>query len=164
MKDDQRSLTTSDLDRLGELFGCGIFERENAGHTLFRSAVVEMIICLHESLQTAAKENVRINFVDDVLIRPDVADVTDAVRMIRDACCHTASGRSHVNSPLTRALFFVILRGGLGHASANISGFAYVNDYADDIAIFFGKNRLYLTRHALRAYLEARTALEPLLR
>jgi hypothetical protein len=163
MNDEQRSLTKSDLDRLGVLFECGILLPENVQHVLFRSAVVEMIICLHESLTTAKNENLRVNFVEHVLIRPDVADVTDAVRMIRDACCHTASGRSHINSPRTRAIFYVMARGGHGHASANIGGFSYMNDYADDIAIFFGKNRLYLQRHAWRAYQEARKALEPLL-
>jgi hypothetical protein len=37
------------------------------------------------------------------------------------------------------------------------------SDYTDDIAVFYGKNRLYLKRHIVRAFEEASTKLRPLI-
>jgi len=36
-------------------------------------------------------------------------------------------------------------------------------DYDDDVAIFYGTNRLYLKRHIIRALHEAQEQLEPML-
>lgn len=35
------------------------------------------------------------------------------------------------------------------------------SDYEDDIAVFYGRNRLYFKRHIVRAYTEAKQLLAP---
>jgi hypothetical protein len=100
----------------------------------------------------------RINFTDDVLPHGDVQDVTDVARAVRDGLCHITSGRSHIGTPNIRLKLSRSLRVG---TSVVLEGFPIVNDYADDIAIHVGRNRLYMKRHIERAFDEVVRALEP---
>lgn len=44
-----------------------------------------------------------------------------------------------------------------------LDDFELRSDYADDVAVFYGKNRLYLKRHIVRAFEEACSLLGPYL-
>jgi hypothetical protein len=137
-----------------------LMDDSNLHHLLHASALTELLICLHELMKVAAKAGVGVHFTDDVLIDGDVKDVTDAVRVMRDACCHISSGRRQVNSPKTRNTFYRIIG---KKRSANMDGFILQADYVDDIAYFYGKHRLYRSRHLDRAFDEVVTALRPLI-
>ncbi len=46
---------------------------------------------------------------------------------------------------------------------AKIGDLELKSEYEDDIAVFYGKNRLYFNRHIVRAFKEAKVQLQPLL-
>ncbi len=89
-----------------------------------------------------------------------VHDITDAVTAVRDACCHIDSYKRLFEVGGGRGAYNVIY----GKATlAKLGNLELRSDYVDDIAYFYGKNRLYINRHIVRAFKEAREILRPML-
>ena len=150
----------SNISRISVLLSCKIFEPANSGHPLQQSAFIELMICLRDLLHKAEKYGARISFTDDVLTNPYVHDVTDAVRSIRDACCHIDSFKRDFDANGNRGSYLVAY----GKCNlAKINDLELKSDYDDDIAVFYGQNRLYFNRHIVRAFNEAQTVLAPFL-
>jgi hypothetical protein len=102
----------------------------------------------------------RISFHDDVLENEYVHDVSDAIRAVRDACCHIDSFKRHFDENNNRGSFMVAY----GKCNlAKIGDLELKSEYEDDVAVFYGKNRLYFRRHIIRAFEEAKAQLQPLL-
>src|SRR5215204_4396057 len=81
-----------DILRIRKVMESGIFEPENRKHPLRQSAFTEVIILLHDLLQKAKLQNLRVAFTDDVDTSLwDVRDITDLVRHVRDGVCHIDS-------------------------------------------------------------------------
>jgi uncharacterized Fe-S cluster-containing protein len=102
----------------------------------------------------------KINFDDDVMKNEYVNDVSDAIRAVRDACCHINSFKRIFDENKNRGSFNVV------YGKCNFMKMGDLdlkNDYEDDIAVFYGKNRLYFKRHIVRAFKEARELIEPLI-
>jgi len=137
-----------------------LMDDANLQHLLHASALTELLICLHELMKAAAKAGVPVQFTDDILVEGDVTNISDAIRVMRDACCHISSGRRQVNSPRTRNSFYLIIG---KKRSANMDGFILQGDYVDDIAYFYGKHRLNRYRHLDRAFDEVVSALTPVI-
>lgn len=151
----------TNIRRIQELLGCGIFEPKHASNPLQQSAFIELMICLRDLLHKAEQYAQRINFTDDVLQNKYVSDVTDAVTALRDACCHINSFKRTFDDQGGRGSYMVVYgKGGL----LKLGDLELRSDYADDIAYFYGKNRLYMNHHIIRAFQEARNILGPLLR
>ena len=148
------------IDRITELINCGIFNDGNRGHVLFWSAFIELMICLRDLLRKSEKYATRISFTDDILTNDYVKDVHDAVVAMRDAGCHIDSYKKHLGKPQYRASFIVVRGKG---KPFSIGGIEPSSDYEDDLTFFHGMNRLYMKRHILRAFEEAKTLLIPLL-
>ncbi len=149
------------IDRFAQLINCGIFNDGNRNHVLFWSAFIELMICLRDLLRKAEKYATRISFTDDVLTNDYVKDVNDAVVAMRDAGCHIDSFKKYLGRPQYRASFMVVK----GRAKLlSIGDVELAADYEDDMAFFHGTNRLYMRRHILRAFEEAKTLLIPLLK
>lgn len=148
------------INRFETLVSCGIFEDDNRGHVLFWSAFIELMICLRDLLGKAEKYATRISFKDDILTNNYVKDVHDAVVAMRDAGCHIDSYKKHLGKPQYRASFIVVRGKG---KPFSINGIEPSSDYEDDLAFFHGVNRLYMKRHILRAFEEAKAILMPLL-
>ncbi len=77
-----------DIQRIEQLLSCGIFQLKKAGNVLQQSAFIDLMICLRDLLRKVERYATRISFTDDILVNNDVRDVTDAVTVVRDACCH----------------------------------------------------------------------------
>jgi hypothetical protein len=148
------------IRRIEELLSCGIFEPRNSGNTLQSAAFIELVICLRDLLHKTEKYAKRISFADDVMTNDYVHDITDAVTAVRDACCHIDSFKRHFDDRGNRGSFVVVY--GKGNL-AKIGDLELRSDYADDIAFFYGKNRLYINRHIVRAFKEAQALLAPIL-
>ena len=148
------------MRRIHQLLDCGIFKPANHQHILMQSAFIDLMICMRDLLHKTAKYAQRVSFDDDILKNDYVNDVTDAVTAIRDACCHINSFKQHFDVPQHRGSFMVVNGAG---ALLQINDFRLSSDYKDDIAFFYGKNRLYFHRHIMRAFEEAVTKLEPML-
>ena len=148
-----------DIRRIEELLSCGIFE--SAGSRILRSAAfIELMICLRDLLHKTEKYAKRISFTDDVITNEYVHDITDAVTALRDACCHIDSFKRLFDDRGNRGIFNVIYGKG---TFMKIDDFEVKSDYEDDTAFFYGKNRLYMKRHIVRAFKEAAELLAPML-
>lgn len=147
----------TDIQRIRDLIGSRIFDQP---HPLQASAFIDLMICLRDLLYKAEQYASRVAFTDDILINERVKDVTGAVTAVRDACCHIDSVTRVFDTRGNRGSHMV----GYGKGTLLKSGdLEMKSDYADEIAIFYGKNRLYLKRHIVRAFEEARAMLEPLI-
>jgi hypothetical protein len=150
----------SSIFKINSLLSCGIFDSANVGNILQSSAFTELIICLRDLLYKTEKYAKRISFTDDIIINKFVNDITDAVTAVRDACCHLNSFKNIFDDQGNRGSFVVI------YGKDNFANFGDVevkSEYEDDIAIFFGENRLYFNRHIVRAFKEATALLSPIL-
>src|SRR3989304_6845805 len=148
------------IHRIEELLSCGIFEPANARNILQPAAFIELMICLRDLLHKTEKYANRLSWADDVMTKEYVHDITDAVTAVRDACCHIDSFKRLFDDRGNRCSFMVIYG---KRKLAKIGDLELKSDYEDDIAFFYGKNRLYMNRHIVRAFKEARALLKPML-
>jgi hypothetical protein len=147
----------SNFRRIDAILGCGIFSPQGAKSPLYLSALTELMIRLHDTLGKASAAGCPIDFVDDVMVRGDVVGVRSLVAFIRNAVCHISSG-NHKHDEADARISFSTCHGKC--CLAEINGVRIEGEYPDDVAFFFGPQRLYLVRHVVRAYKEARSALE----
>ena len=146
------------IGRIDELLNSGIFAQQNSQHLLQQSAFIELMICMRDLMYKAEKYAERISFVDDVLQNNYVKDVTGAITAVRDACCHIDSFKQLFDERGNRGAFNV------AYGKCNfmkIGDLELNSEYEDDVAIFYGANRLYLKRHIGRAFQEAQAKLAP---
>lgn len=149
-----------DIRTIDNLLGCGIFAPEKAGHPLYRAAFVEMLIALRDLMYKTEKYASRISFTDDVKVTDKITDVTGLIKYVRDALCHPDIDNHYLESGNIKATFNVVFGKG---ALLKMGDFEQSNPYQDDTCFFFGSQRIFLRRHILRAYEEAKTKLGPLL-
>lgn len=150
----------SSIDRIQELFSSGIFNLQSRGNPLQKSAFIELMICLRDLMYKTENHAQRIDFTDDVLTNEYVKDVTDAITAVRDACCHINSFKKRFDDRGNRGSYII------AYGECNVGTIGDIelkSEYQDDIAVFYGRNRLYFSRHILRAFNEATALLEPLL-
>ncbi len=148
------------IHRVTQLIDSGIFNSNNGGHPLQQSAFIDLMICMRDLMHKAEKYTKRVDFVEDVLTNNYVKDVTDAITAIRDACCHIDSFKKNFDSNGNRGEYMV------AYGKCNLlrmGDFEAKGEYEDDVAVFYGRNRVYLRRHILRAFHQAQAQLQPLL-
>ncbi len=150
----------SNIRRISELLSCQIFELANQGHILQSSAFIDLMICLRDLMYKTEQYARKINFKDDVMKNEHVNDVSDAIKEVRDACCHIDSFKRNFDENKNRGSFMVAYGKCI---LMKIGDLELKNDYEDDIAVFYGKNRLYFKRHIVRASNEAQELIEPLI-
>ena len=146
----------TNIRRIQELRGSGIFDSNNAGHVLLQSAFIDLMISMRDLMYKTEKYAERISFADDILPNEYVKDVTGAITAVRDACCHIDSFKKLFDERGNRGSFMVVY--GKGNL-IKIGDLELKSEYEDDTAIFYGKNRLYLKRHIVRAFQEAQVKL-----
>lgn len=150
----------SDLQRIQAILACGIISPAGSENPLFQSALTELLIRVRDLLAKAEKHAKRVSFADDVTAKGNVRDVTDLIAFVRNAVCHIDSPNHDHDELQARITFNTVF----GKAClAQIGETRIESNYPDDIAFFFGHQRLYLKRHLVRAYEEASALLSPLL-
>lgn len=138
----------SSVSRCADLLNCGVFNSNGTAGVLFESAVTLLLVHLNDLLQKAKLDGKRVDFADDMEITETIADVTDLIRACRNAACHVTSGEHKIDA----GKFTFCVTSGYGPRAFVINGQEMGCDYADDIAIYYGKNRVYLRRHLLRSF------------
>lgn len=156
--------TKSDIEgsirRIDELLRCGIFHPQNSQNVLFRAAFIELLIALRDLMYKAQKHASRISFEDDIKKTDKINDVSDLIKYVRDALCHPDSENHYIEAGNIKSTFNVAF----GRVNLmNIGDFEQASKYEDDICFFFGSHGIYMQRHIIRAFQEARAKLEPLL-
>ena len=147
------------IRRVDELLECGIFAPENSQNLLVRSALAELLILVRDLLAKAKIYAKPVTFSDDVTVSDKVGNVSDAIKFIRDAICHIDSD-NHKHEECNARLSYNIAYG--KYNLMKIGGVEIRSDYDDDVCFFFGSQKLYLSRHIVRAYNEAKVQLLPL--
>jgi hypothetical protein len=146
--------------RAQQLLNSRIFEPENAANPLQQSAFIDLMICMRDLMHKAEKYTQRIEFRDDVRTSKYVNDVTDAITAVRDACCHIDSFKKNFDGNGNRGEYMV------AYGKCNLlkmDDFEARGEYEDDIANFYGRNRVCMRRHDIRALEQAHAQLAPLL-
>ena len=142
-----------------ELLTSGIFNQQNISHILLKSAFIHLLISLRALMWKSDNYSKRINFTDDVLVQGKVKDVTDLIKYVRDALCHPDSPNLRIGTTVIAPfnIYFgtgcVVQMGGVTHQPL----------YQDDVYFTFGGQGIYLGRHIIRAFNEARENLLPLM-
>ncbi len=150
----------SNIRKIEELLNCGIFEPKSSQNILRESAFINLMICLRDLLCKVEKYGQKISFTDDIMQSDYVTDVSDAVRAVRDSCCHIDSFKRHFDDRGNRGSFMVAF----GKCNLmKIDDLELKSEYEDDVAVFYGRNRLYFKRHIVRSFNEARVQLLPML-
>ena len=168
---EERYALQSSLRNLEQVFTSNLLGARPDGreHLVFHATFTHMLIDLNHLLRKADKLGHRVAFRDDVQpIRVltkrgkerTVEDVTELVGHMRNAVCHPESPL-RIIYPVTIHFEFNVVQG-RAHL-ATFEDFEIKSDYYDDIAVFYGPFRLYIYRHAQRAYRMARSALKPLI-
>ena len=146
----------SNIRRVEELINCGIFNQENSSNILQVSAFIDLMICMRDLMHKTEKHTKKIDFNEDILKNSYVTDVSDAIRAVRDACCHIDSFKRNFDENGNRGSYNVAY----GKCNFMKIGELELNsEYEDDMAIFYGVNRLYFKRHIIRAFEEAKVLL-----
>jgi hypothetical protein len=121
--------------------------------------LTRLVVCIYDlAVKCERFVGKPINFTDDVIIKAEVKDAYSLIKFTRDALCHVAHS-GHV----TDEGFYLSMNATWGIQAPWIEG-TPSSDYSDDVAFFFGEQRVYFRRHLLRAFREARENLETFLK
>jgi hypothetical protein len=162
MNTDQIYEVRLDIKRIESIMSTGIFQGNDLGHPLVQSALIEILICLRDLLYKCERFARRVAFDDDVSKVGKIKDVTHAIKDLRDAACHMDSDLRDVSTGTgTITSLFAVSRGNT--FGIRIAGMVVGGKYDDDVSFAYGGNRVYLKRHILRAFDEAKVLLEPFL-
>ncbi|HGF5190512.1 TPA: hypothetical protein ACF35N_004589 [Vibrio parahaemolyticus] len=148
------------LSRIDKLFSCGIFSSENSANPLLQSALTELLIRIRDLMAKSKKYASEVSFTEDINTTDKINNVSDAIKFVRDAICHIDSN-NHNHEQCNARISFNVAYGKC--VLMKINDTVIGSDYEDDVAFFFGDQKLYLNRHLKRAYEEAKANLEPLL-
>jgi hypothetical protein len=144
--------------RIEEIRTSGILTSDGVKSPLFKSAVTELLIYIHDMLQKADALGLRVTLAEHLPTWTGVQDVTELIARCRDAACHVSAGQVFFES---NKFSFALVVGEVREA-VKIEGELRGSDFEDDIALFYGAYRLYLRRNLLDAYTLAVRALQPL--
>jgi len=149
----------SSIQRIDELLASGIFHPCNSRNVLFRAAFIELLIALRDLMYKSENFGQRIAFADDVKQTEKIKDVSHLIKYVRDALCHPDSENHYIEAGM-KATFNVAF----GQSRLlKIGDFEQSSNYSDDVCFFFGSQGIYLRRHVVRAFNEAKAHLLPLI-
>jgi hypothetical protein len=148
------------IGRIRELLDSGIFCPENSQSPLVKSAFIETLVCLRDLMYKTEKYDERVGFDDDIVKTTKIKDVTDTIKYVRDALCHLNSDKHYIENGNILASYNIIY--GKGQL-LKIGDSKQASDYDDDVCFFFGSQKIYLKRHIVRAFEEAKAKLLPLI-
>lgn len=150
------------MARIDEILVSEIFAPVNFIPPLRQSAFIELMICLYDLLKIGNKYKVRVKFTDAV--EKNIQDVTELVRLVRNAACHVQSEENRLPViGLIPILNTHYSKGAILRWYEGDQEYVLESEFDDDVCFFFGKYRIYLKRHIIRAIDEVSKNLHPFL-
>lgn len=157
-----KSQIESSIERIDELLATQIFWKPTIENEKFHdSAFIEILILLRDLMYQSEKYVQRISFIDDILLEEKIVDITDLIKYLRDALCHLDSDNHLFDKEQMHQISFCGIKGKGNFAK--IGDVTLSSDYDDDICFFFGRQKIYLDRHIVRAFNCAKENFLPLL-
>ncbi|MEH6435593.1 hypothetical protein [Massilia sp. DD77] len=114
---------------------------------VYEACVAMLLVNLHDLLQTARAIGKPLVFAEYLDPKEDATNITELVAKCRNAACHVWTKSSATKSTVYR---FYRVAGYCPRATV-LDDKALGCDYHDDVALYYGRHRLYLKRHVLRA-------------
>ena len=139
----------SGRNRLHQLLGSDVFDRNRPDDGTCERAFVEVIRLLDALLHQSEASGLRIDFTKEVGVHGKVQDITSLVDALQ-ASLPPAPGAFAVNR------FNCYHDAGNGYFA---NGVFFTADYNDEVAFFVDDQRIYLNRHIKRAMQEAEAQL-----
>ena len=136
-----------------DLIETGVFHLPEMRGPLFRAAVTQFLIHLRDLLIQSRRTGCEVASPPAFLPTDRIPTITDLIVRCRNVVCHIGSPLRMVERGVTG---FIVIPGG---QSIRIGGATLTCDYPDDFALYFGPVRLYLYRHAIYAFEEAKIML-----
>lgn len=152
-----------DIHRIEAIYATKILTPSNKENPLVKSAFTELIICLRDLMAKTEKYGARITFTDDIPVTSKIPDITELIAFVRNAMCHIESSYHFLVPDKIKASFNIIYGKGSDAPFKPVSDIELISEYTDDTCFFFGLHKIYLRRHILRAFEEAKKQLVPLL-
>lgn len=143
------SFLNSALRTSKEILNTNFYDGRIQPHFISEACFVFLMISLRDALMVLDKLGRRIRFTDDL---PEGVDITEAIRQMRNSTCHLGSPSRQVDTNGNILSYCRISGAGV---LAQIDDVILSNEYIDDIAFFYGKQKLLLNRHLKRACNEA---------
>ena len=142
---------------LNAIIESGIFSQTNIQNPLLKASFAYTLVLLRDLICKANKYgSTKVNFTDDIRINNTIKNIDDLIKYVRDALCHLNSPNHYIENNI-KFSFNVAF----GKANVAKIGDLELNSlYEDDICFFFGSQKIYLNRHILRAFNEAKKSLE----
>ena len=155
-----KSEIEDDIKRITNILSSNILAKENSQSPLVRSAFIETLISLRDLMYKTEKYVSRIDFDNDVVQTDKIKDITDLIKYVRDALCHLDSENHYIEHGNIKATYNIMHGKG---TRLSIGDFKQESDYEDDTCFFFGSQKIYLTRHIIKAFEVAKDKLLPIL-
>ncbi|MFZ1218218.1 MAG: hypothetical protein WAO00_02940, partial [Chthoniobacterales bacterium] len=143
--------------RINEILGTALFQpRIQDCHPLFWSAITEVLINLRDLCWFADKAQARLAWSDDLSPNTLCKDVTDLITFCRDGLCHSHTYHKYIDRDTEMVGIKNIVTGKNDPdlPGMRIGGIELRCEYDNEVALFIGKERLYLKRHIVRAFHE----------
>lgn len=114
---------------------------------VYEACVAMLLVNLHDLLQTARVIGRPLVFAEYMDPKEDAGNITELVAKCRNAACHVWTKSTSTKSTVYR---FYRVAGYCPRATV-LDDKPLGCDYHDDVAVYYGRYRLYLKRHVLRA-------------
>lgn len=164
-----------DVDRIEYILSRDIFLEENKNDPLVKSALTEVLICLRDLVDkikiiSKKDETIKeITFTQDVIIPSEIIskrnrnkytdDIRGLIIAMRDALCHQDLPHSFVVQEEARLPYRALY----GIDSILVGDIELSSDYEDDVCFFIGNMKIYLNRHIIKYFDEAKKRLSGLI-
>ena len=145
-----RSDLASSIQGIERLLSTGVFDA-NVLREFREPSFISIIIKANDLLQKLHSLHERVTFNDDI---PE-GDITDLVNNMRNAACHFSSPENLLDQESNIKFVFNMVYG-KSNAVQIGPNVVVQTDYEDDVAVFYGKHRLYLKRHLIRLLKDAK--------
>lgn len=113
----------------------------------YEACITMLLINLHDLLQAARSLGKPVLFSDHIDLQEDASNITELVAKCRNAACHVWIKPASAQASVYRFCRVVGYRPDAGELDGKPLGC----DYEDDVAVYYGRYRLYLKRHVRRA-------------
>lgn len=142
MKDIQKEELMYEMERCVKLFNSQVFIKQSI---FTQSAFIEIMIRLNYVLQALNKNGRRITWKDDINSNDKIKDITDLVNNMRNAACHQDSPINYFDGNNIKFVFNIFK--GKSPNAIQINDTNIGCEYEDDIAFYYGAQKIYLFRH-----------------
>jgi hypothetical protein len=139
-----------DFDTGGAIAKCRALVRMMGQYDLpdetCEAGALMLLVNLNDLLQAARMAGQALTFIDHIEPDAEVSNITELAAKCRNAACHVWGS----TTPGFDAFRFYRISGYCPRATV-IDGKTFGCEFHDDMAIYYGKTRIYLKRHAARA-------------